>query len=57
MTSITPLEFNPLEEPGQILPDKIGRREFLRRVGGGVVVLFATAPRFVSGDSPPAGGG
>jgi CO/xanthine dehydrogenase Mo-binding subunit len=55
MKSIDPLEFNPLEEPGQTLPEKIDRREFLQRVGGGVVVLFATAPRFVSGDTPPTG--
>jgi len=33
----------------------INRREFLRRVGGGVVVLFATAPRLGFGEAPPEG--
>ncbi|MGD2128768.1 MAG: molybdopterin-dependent oxidoreductase [Lysobacterales bacterium] len=34
-------------------PGTINRREFLRRVGGGVVVLFATAPRLGFGEAPP----
>jgi len=56
MKSINPFEFDPAEEPVQTLPEKIDRREFLQRVGGGVVVLFTTAPRFVSGDTVPAVG-
>ena len=32
----------------------MGRREFLRRVGGGLVVLFTTAPRLGFGQAPPA---
>jgi isoquinoline 1-oxidoreductase len=37
-------------------PDTIDRREFLKRVGGGVVVLFATPPRFVSAEAIPSQG-
>jgi len=33
----------------------MGRREFLRSVGGGVVVLFTTAPRLGFGATPSAG--
>ena len=36
-------------------PGAMDRREFLRRVGGGVVVLFATAPRLGFGESERMG--
>jgi CO/xanthine dehydrogenase Mo-binding subunit len=35
--------------------ETIDRREFLRRVGGGMVVLFTTAPRLGFSETPPAG--
>jgi len=46
MTGTAMYEFDPIEESSPATATTLDRREFLRRVGGGVVVLFTTAPRF-----------
>ncbi len=46
------LEFDPSEEQPTVSFGTLSRREFLGRVGGGVVVLFTTVPRFTTGDEP-----
>jgi len=38
-------------------PSTLDRREFLKRVGGGVVVLFTTVPRFGAAQTTPASPG
>jgi len=38
----------------QVAAGTMGRREFLRHVGGGLVVLFTTVPRLGFGETPPA---
>ncbi len=48
------LEYDLTVDKESSTPDTIDRREFLRRVGGGVVVLFTTVPRFTSGEVPPS---
>ncbi len=45
-------EFHPNEENLPSTPGTLDRREFLKRVGGGVVVLFTTVPRFSSAQAP-----
>jgi nicotinate dehydrogenase subunit B len=44
-------QYEPLD---QVEPATLDRREFLKRVGGGVVVLFTTLPRFTHADAAPA---
>jgi isoquinoline 1-oxidoreductase len=45
-------EYDPLEDNRSSTPGTIDRREFLKRVGGGVVVLFTTVPRLASAEPP-----
>jgi nicotinate dehydrogenase subunit B len=47
-------EYDPMNELQTPEPGTIDRREFLKRVGGGVVVLFTTPPRFIYGDASPS---
>jgi isoquinoline 1-oxidoreductase len=42
------------DEIRSAVSETIDRREFLKRVGGGVVVLFTTAPRFSGAEEPAA---
>jgi CO/xanthine dehydrogenase Mo-binding subunit len=44
-------EFKPLESTRTTVPGTINRREFLKSVGGGVVVMFTTVPRLTTGDT------
>jgi len=45
-------EYDPYEDVNPVTPGTLDRREFLRRVGGGVVVLFTTLPRLVHSEAP-----
>jgi hypothetical protein len=47
-------EYDPNEDLRQTEPATLDRREFLKRVGGGVVVLFVTPPRLASGQAAAA---
>ncbi len=47
-------EFHPNEENQPSTSGKLDRREFLKRVGGGVVVLFTTVPRFSNANAAPS---
>jgi isoquinoline 1-oxidoreductase len=43
----------PYEPIDEVEPATLDRREFLKRVGGGVVVLFTTLPRFTHAEASP----
>ena len=45
-------EYDPIQNTNTTTPGTINRREFLKSVGGGVVVLFTTVPRVTTGDTP-----
>jgi CO/xanthine dehydrogenase Mo-binding subunit len=47
-------EYDPNEDLRQTEPATLDRREFLKRVGGGVVVLFVTPPRLASAQAAAA---
>jgi isoquinoline 1-oxidoreductase len=47
-------EYDPTEDTQAVAPGTLDRREFLKRVGGGVVVLFTTVPRFSHAQATPA---
>jgi len=44
---------DPIDEMQPATPGTLDRREFLKRVGGGVVVLFTTLPRFALAEASP----
>ena len=45
-------EFDTSEDARTTATGALDRREFLKRVGGGVVVLFTTVPRFSGAETP-----
>jgi len=46
-------EYDLIEDSKSPNPGALNRREFLKSVGGGVVVLFTTVPRITTGDTVP----